>query len=301
MISDRDNYVDSQNPSSLHCIVIGLSPGDLGQELARVIARGNQVDVCDNGGRTPLYWAAARGDKEALITLIQFGADPNYMANNISTPFSVVAYQGHTNCARILLEAGARVTPPIPKGIIKSSPLNYAARSASDPDILRVLLDYGAELEGSCMDGMTPLLNVARRNSAAHATILLDYGANINATSRSGQTPLTTAIEYNNHDVLEFFLRRWLDYFARSDSTGKRRTTLNSTQILEVVAKYADFKTLDMLVAESMEPFRSILSCHEYSRGYYTGIAIPMMPHFKKCLPPALRSLPAFPLAIRTQ
>jgi ankyrin repeat protein len=108
----------------------------------------------------------------------------------------------------LLLEAGANPDPPLPTGIKFGSPLNRADRNASDPLLIKTLLDFNENIEASNVDGVTPLLQVARGNSASHAMLLLEYRADINVTSKDGQTPLTTAIIYNNHKVLELLLDR---------------------------------------------------------------------------------------------
>jgi hypothetical protein len=71
--------------------------------------------------------------------------------------------------------------------------------------------------------------------------LLLEYGANINATSKNGQTPLTTAIQYNNHPVLRLLLERWFEYTECPRLTGPN--------LLEIVAQYADVKTVLLLTA----------------------------------------------------
>src|SRR6266516_1943028 len=164
------------------------------------------VDGLDAMGRAALEWAAARGDERAVVTLLSYGADPNSMDHKLNTPLTLAANQNQTVCVRLLLEAGADPDPILPKGVKFGSPLNCAARNAADPLLLKTLLDFNADVEASGVDGVTPLLHVARGNSASHVMVLLEYGADINATSKSGHTPLTAAITYNNHAVLQLLL-----------------------------------------------------------------------------------------------
>lgn len=98
--------------------------------------------------------------------------------------------------------------------------LNCASRNASDPLILKTLLDFGANI-GSCgVDGMTPLIHASRRNLASFATLLLEYGANINTINTAGQTPLTIAVAYNSHNVLRLLLDCWFEYSEYPRLTG---------------------------------------------------------------------------------
>jgi len=212
------------------------------QDLEKEILRDpDDVDIPDAMGRTALEWAAARGDDRAVTTLLSYGADPNIMDKKLNTPLTLASNQNQTVCVRLLLEAGANPDPTLPDGIKFGSPLNCAARNASDPLLIKTLLDFNADIEASNVDGVTPLLHVARGNSASHAMILLEYGAQINVTSKDGRTPLTTAIVYNNHNVLQLLLDRWYEY--------SECPRLKGPHLLSVVAQYADLQTISILAS----------------------------------------------------
>lgn len=80
------------------------------------------------------------------------------------------------------------------------SPLKSPARNASDPLLLKTLLDFGAKFDACGVDGITSLIHATRIDRADFALVLLEYNANINAVSKTGQTPLTTAIMCNSHE-----------------------------------------------------------------------------------------------------
>lgn len=237
-IAEGSDFVESQNFSHLHTIVLGLSLAALQQELRN---KTYDVDVRDSTSRTPLQWAAARGDETAVITLLSFGADPNNMDKKLNTSLTLAGYQNHTVCVRLLLEAGALPDPALPQGIKFGTPLNCAARNARDPMLMKTLLDFNANIEACGVDGFTPLLHVARGNSATHAILLLEYGADINALSVSGQTPLTVAIQHNNSTVLKLLLDRWSEYNVCP--------RLKGLHLLEIVAQYATSGTMQILAA----------------------------------------------------
>ncbi|MCJ1393405.1 hypothetical protein MMC18_006279 [Xylographa bjoerkii] len=152
------DFVDNQNFSLVHKITLRSSL----QDLEPVILQDADDEVItDTMGRTAQEWAAARGDQRL-----------------------VAVNQIRTLCVRLLLQAGTDPNPdlPLPNGIKFGSPLNCAARNASDVLLLKTLLELNADIEASNVDGVTPLLQLACSNSASHAMILLDYGANINLT-----------------------------------------------------------------------------------------------------------------------
>lgn len=190
-------------------------------------------------GRTALEWAAARGDDRAVITLLSFGAEPNIVDKKLNTPLTLASNQGHTLCVRLLLEAGALSNPITPLGVKFGSPLSCAARNANDPLLLKTLLDFDADVEASGVDGVTPLLHVARGKPVSFAKLLLDYGADINAMSKDGRTALTTAIIYNNHSVLHLLLDRWFEY--------TECPRLKGPHLLDLVIDHADIETMTIL------------------------------------------------------
>ncbi|RYO89843.1 hypothetical protein DL762_003027 [Monosporascus cannonballus] len=212
IMSESSDFIERQNFNDLHMVVPKLIPGDLEDILNNDPAVHASIDAVDATGRTALQWASARGDERAVVTLLSYGADPNNMDKKLNTPLTLAANQNQTVCVRLLLEAGAFPDPILPKGIKFGTPLNCAARNARDSMLMKTLLDFDADKKASSVDGVTPLLHVARGNSATLAMLLLEYGADINATSTSGQTPLTAAIQYNNHAVLRLLLARWFEY-----------------------------------------------------------------------------------------
>ncbi len=244
-ISRDSEFIDSQDFSPIHKIVLQLSLKDLETEILRQPGR---VDARDAMGRTALEWAAARGDDRAIVTLLSFGTEPNIIDKKLNTPLTLASNQGYTLCARLLLEAGALADPVLPPGVKFGSPLNCAARNANDPLLIKTLLDFDADVEACGVDGVTPLLHAARGKSVSFAKLLLDYGANINATAKDGRTPLTTTIIYNNHDVLHLLLDRWFEY--------TECPRLKGPHLLDLIVEHADIETMKILTNAKHLQFR---------------------------------------------
>lgn len=232
-----DDFVDEQNYTMLHRIILGLSMANLEKEIC---LHPEDVNTTDVMGRTPLAWAACRGDDRAIVTLLSHGAEVNTMDVQHSGVVGHSADRSYITCVRLLLEAGADPDIASAHGYVVGNPLNVAARNASDPLVLKTLLDFGANVESSGIDGMTALIHASRRNNASFATLLLEYGANINAISASGQTPLTTTVAYNSHNVLRLLLDRWFEYSECPRLTGPH--------LLQIVALYADIETISILM-----------------------------------------------------
>ena len=231
-----DDFIGEQNYTVMHKIILGLSMASLEEEIC---LHPDDVNARDVMGRTPLAWAACRGDDRAIVTLLSHGAAANTLDIQHSGVVGHAADRGYVTCVRLLLEAGADPDVASAHGHQVGNPLNVAARNASNPLILKTLLDFGANVESSGIDGMTALIHASRRDNASFATLLLEYGANINATSAAGQTPLTTAVAYNSHNVLRLLLDRWFEYSECPRLTGPH--------LLQIVALYADIETVSIL------------------------------------------------------
>lgn len=140
----------------------------------------------------------------------------------------------------MLLEAGAEPDPSLPDGI-KVGSLNCAACNATNPLVLKVLLDFDADIEASGVEGVIPLIHVTRSGDYDFAMLLLVYGANLNARTRLWQTPLTIAIAYNSHKVLRLLLDQWFELTVCPH--------LKSPHLLEITALYANIETIYLLTS----------------------------------------------------
>ncbi|KAI1925123.1 hypothetical protein LOZ39_003125 [Ophidiomyces ophidiicola] len=227
-----EDFIEDSRFTSIHWIVLGLRLLDLNTEVE---LHPEDLNAPYSMGRTLLAWAAACGDSHTIVVLLSHGADPNITDTQLSGPIFNAAARGHTVCVCLLLEAGGDPDPPLPSGS---------------------LLDFGANVNSRGSDGQTALIHASWADNSSTAMLLLDYGADINALSDTSSSPLTTAITYNSHNVLWLILDRWHEY------TSCPR--LEGPNILQLVAAYADIKTITILA--SAEHFRL-----KYDKHYALG------------------------------
>ncbi|KAL9084863.1 MAG: hypothetical protein Q9159_004984 [Coniocarpon cinnabarinum] len=237
-VAQGDDFIDDQNYTSLHKIVLGLLFRNLEEELQ---IHPELLNVSDAMGRTPLIWAACRGDERAIVSLLQHGAAVDTLDVQHTNAVSYAAERDFAACVRLLLEAGANPNIAEANKLPVADAINVAARNATDPLIIKTLLDFGANPDSRGVDRMTSLIHAARRDNYSFALLLLEHSANINAISSSNMTPLTAAVTNNSHNVLKLLLDRWFEY--------SECPRLKGPHLLQVVADYADAGTMRLLAS----------------------------------------------------
>jgi ankyrin repeat protein len=80
------------------------------------------------------------------------------------------------------------------------TPLLYAAREGH-LDVIRMLIDAGADLELADGNETTPLITALNNVHADVALLLIEAGANVNASDWFGQTPLWAAVDGRNREL----------------------------------------------------------------------------------------------------
>ena len=99
-----------------------------------------------------------------------------------------------------------------PEVLKTNGPLLFCDAAANGrPDVLQVLLDAGADVNGPDDADETPLAAAANSGNIEAAGWLLDHGAHIDRTLEFGATPLHVAIMEGHLPMVEFLLDRGAD------------------------------------------------------------------------------------------
>ena len=106
----------------------------------------------DKDGCTAAHHAAAEGDKEALLALLDSGCEINATDRCNMTPLMHAAGKGQAECAQLLIQRGADVNKRDKDG---RTAAHWAARRG-DREALLALLDAGCEIDVIDSLDMTP-------------------------------------------------------------------------------------------------------------------------------------------------
>ena len=184
---------------------------------------------CQGLGITALLHAASAGSLEAVNLLLEAGADVNERCKTRHseqiTPLVMAIRSGHAAVVSALVAAGADVelkselnrdvNPEMGTSLYWEPPLIIAAYYKNDEEIMKLLLDAGANPNPVMSDTdptMTTLLHAFVLCGGDHcvnkARLLLEAGADPNAIDVDGDTPLDYAVEYENPEMTAL-LKKW--------------------------------------------------------------------------------------------
>jgi ankyrin repeat protein len=194
----------------------------------RKVIREPRPKDMNQGGFTPLLYAAREGCIECAKELVAGGADLDLPDPHRVTPLNMALLNLHFDFAAYLIEAGADVNK---WDLYGRSPLYLAADTSTLPvmgngamvvlpsmdkrsaiDVARLLLAKGANVNAQLKrrppyrnvpqdrggdsilsQGATPLLRAARAGDTPMVKLLLEHGALVDLPSNQGVTPLMAA------------------------------------------------------------------------------------------------------------
>jgi hypothetical protein len=147
-----------------------------------------------------IYDAARNGDLSTVATFL--ASDPalaNSKDTDGQTPLYQAAWRGREDVVRLLLQKGADANS---KDRYGETPLHVAANNGR-LGVVQVLLANKANVNAKSDSGWTPLHRAALGDQKAVAEVLLAKGADVNAKAQDGRTPLQVAKQFSHADVAE--------------------------------------------------------------------------------------------------
>ena len=167
---------------------------------------------------TPLHYAAICGFHTMVNYLVVEHAS-NINARGVykeSTPLHLASDKGHSEVVRVLLEHGADVEA---QNEDKLTPLHRASRSGRG-QVVRVLLEQGADAAAFDRNRMTPLHWASFGGYVEVTRTLLERSKDVAARDKNGWTPLHWAAFEGRVEVVRILLKRGVDATVR-DKAGR--------------------------------------------------------------------------------
>ncbi len=165
-----------------------------GSEVADAAAKGDRnavrsliqrkvdVNAPQVDGTTALHWAARVDDLDLADMLIAAGANISAANREGVTALQLASINGSAPMLQKLLKAGADPNTPLDQ--FQDTALMMAARTGKT-EAIRVLLETGAKVNvAETWGGTTPLMWAAAEHHAAAVKLLIDAGADVNARTK---------------------------------------------------------------------------------------------------------------------
>ncbi|CAN8076226.1 unnamed protein product [Agarophyton chilense] len=190
------------------------------RQQGRLETEDDRLDEDDLSKR--LLEAVYRGQTDLAGRLIDRGAKVNYSDYDKRTSLHVAAAEGRTDCIRLLISAGARLSFDRWNNSPLVDAMNFANRSG-DSEPIRLLRSIEGRISGHA-DGFgmldshhkENLLNQAAMIAAADGDVenmrkLLTNGLDVNCADYDRRTPMMVAASEGRRDIVQLLLERGAD------------------------------------------------------------------------------------------
>lgn len=160
-------------------------------EVARLLLdSGSDANAPGGHGRTPLHYAAGGQSAAVARLLLERGANPSLAVRDEwgSTPLLVAVASVPRKETTVLIPAGAVIGGRAP--------------GEPDPDLIAALLEAGADVSAPTPKGNTPLHIAGYKGYAGVVRLLLARGARRDARNGDGETPAALAQRYHQDAVV---------------------------------------------------------------------------------------------------
>jgi len=234
-----------------------------------LIDRGADINAIDVDGWYPVH--LAYNHAPTMQVLLEAGADPSIMGNNSSalylasyydkadvveallkynpklefvppigsewTALSAASSNGHAEVVRLLLEAGANVNH---KSRLGETPLHYAV-SNNREDIVHIIMEFRPNLHHQDNVGDTALNSFNSEGEVPISMIrmLINGGSDIETRSNSRETPLCRAVRFEKPELVKYLISRKANLNAKGTKFGGP---------LHVACRWNNFEIAETLV-----------------------------------------------------
>jgi ankyrin repeat protein len=202
-----DFNVNAQNTAGKTALMVACERGKTGL-VKQLLDRKADPNVAGVDGTTALILAAQNDQPDIVKILLQNRADPDKEDNNGWTALSTAAYHGSARCVQILAD---RSKTDLSRGLL-------FATLSEHKDVVKILLDYGAEVDSRSGDGRTPLILAASKGNKEIVNMLLLAGADPSLTDQSGATAESTAVAKGFREIADLLHGRTASKPAKTPS-----------------------------------------------------------------------------------
>lgn len=163
-------------------------------------------------------------------------------ANLPATALKWAAKRGDASLAEQAILGGAPIDGPDDKRF-RLTPLHFAAMG-NHPDVIRILLKYGATISARDPDQKTPLHYAAKCKGGEGATVLLELGADMKSKDAYGELPAFRAAKSGGIACMKAFIAAGFDLRTRGShgETILHAAALSTNEMMKYLLGYEEVK-----------------------------------------------------------
>lgn len=183
--------------------------------ISMLLSNGADINSTDDQGLTSLMHAATLGFSNIVDLLMENNAHASLLCNNGCTALIYAASNSNFECAEILVNKSATINYTCKDG---ANALMYACGRFENHKIVELLVKNGANVNNiTHKTKYSTLMLTCYSNDIDSLRLLLDYGVNIDSVNSSGLTALMIASLFGYIDCVRLLLDRNADVDIKSN------------------------------------------------------------------------------------
>ena len=190
------------------------------------------IRVMDEENKTPLFVAVEQNDFELVKMFLTCGARPNVKTKkNDWTALHCAAHLDHTKLIPILFSFGADLEQTAADSM---TPLLVAVANGNFESTTE-LLKLGSNPNASQNTGENSLYYAIKQNNIKFVQTLLDYGADVNALIGSIGSPLHLACSENKEEIIKILIDFGADRHVKNEASQYPRDLSENSNLMQLL------------------------------------------------------------------